>query len=196
MIVAHVLRRLVSGTARGMLRRWPTTLLTLGLLVGGVAALAPRGQVPGMPSAVGGEAGRASESDTREMIIENLRQTRPGEQIDLVLKEKAGNRRLMMAVEMHEARSIVADLNRRTDGPMTFELMRSLVQELGGSVNRVVVNNVTETTFHAKVVMNADNRQIEIESRPSDAIALALRSKAPIFAEAGVLDKAGVASAN
>ena len=61
---------------------------------------------------------------------------------------------------------------------------RSLVQELGGTVNRVVVNNVTNETFYAKVIMSTDSRQVEVDSRPSDAIALALRARVPIFAPA------------
>jgi bifunctional DNase/RNase len=83
----------------------------------------------------------------------------------------------------------------QVDPPTSYDLMRSLVQELGGTVNRVVVSNVTNETFYAKVIMSTDNRQIEVDSRPSDAIALALRAHVPIFAEASVLDRAGVGAA-
>jgi bifunctional DNase/RNase len=79
---------------------------------------------------------------------------------------------------------------------MTYDLMRSLVTGLGGDLNRVVVNNVTDTTFFAKVVMSSNGREVEIDSRPSDAIALALRAKVPIFADATVLEKANTASAS
>jgi bifunctional DNase/RNase len=72
--------------------------------------------------------------------------------------------------------------------------MRSLVQELGGTVNRVVVNNVSNETFYAKVVMSTESRQVEVDSRPSDAIALALRAHVPIYAATAVLDRAGVVS--
>jgi len=202
MIVAHILKRLIGGSVRGMLRRWPTTLLALVLLVSGTLAMWSRGMLPGVPSMaeVPGFEGiglaAAAASDTREMTIENIRQVR-GDQIELILKEKSGNRRLVMVVGQTEALAIASDMsNRRTDYPRTYDLMRSLVQELGGTVNRVVVNNVTDTTFYAKVIMNADNRQVEVESRPSDAIALALRVKAPIFAEVSVLDKAGVLNPN
>jgi bifunctional DNase/RNase len=54
------------------------------------------------------------------------------------------------------------------------------------------VNNVSNETFYAKIVMNTDRRQVEVDSRPSDAIALALRARVPIYAEASVLDRAGV----
>lgn len=210
MIVGHVLRRLVGGTLRGMLRRWPTTLLTLILLGAGVSALGARGLVPGLPAFGPGmaglgvaAAGGSTSTDVREMTVEDIRpargqqQANGPQQINLILKEKSGNRRLVMAVEINEALSIAADVgNQRTSGPMTFDLMRSLVREMGGTLNRVVVNNVTDTTFYAKVMIHADDRQIELDSRPSDAIALAVRSKVPIFAEASVLDKAGTLNPN
>jgi bifunctional DNase/RNase len=203
-IIARIVRRLVGGTARGMLRRWPTTLLALALLIGGVSALGSRGLVPGLPQfslgdVPGFEVASPQARETREMTIEALRPVRGGEEIELVLKEKSGNRRLVMSTGIGEAAAIAGDLNtRRGDRPttLTYDLMRSLVQELGGTVNHVVVNNVNETTFFAKVVMTADNRQIEVDSRPSDAIALALRAKAPILADVSVLDKAGVLSPN
>jgi bifunctional DNase/RNase len=200
MIVARVLRRLAQGVGRGMLNRWPTTFLALALAIGGAYTLASRGSIPGVPAFSGlpglSESSAVAAAETREMTIENIRPVRGGEQINLILKEKSGNRRLVMAVGQGEALAIASDLNRRQDGPMTYDLMRSLVQELGGTVNRVVVNNVTDTTFYAKVIMNADDRTIEVESRPSDAIALALRSRAPIFADVSVLEKAGVMSPN
>ena len=204
MVVGHVLARVVRGLVVGMVRRWFTTLLAFVLIGGGIVALASRGMVPGVPAGQLGFDGSATvasgPSDTREMVVEEVRPVRNGERIDLYLKEKNGNRRLVMAVGQSEALAIFADLNssaqaaRRIESPKTYDLMRSLVQELGGSVDRVIVNNVSETTFFAKVIMNGTNGPIEVESRPSDAIALALRSKAPIYAEASVLDKAGVTS--
>ncbi len=203
MIVGHVVARVVRGLAIGMVRRWFTTLLALVLLAGGGLALASRGFVPGVPAAQmpWSEGAAASESsDTREMVVEKVEPVRNGERIDLYLKEKNGSRRLVMAVGQSEALAIFADLNasapstRRIESPRTYDLMRSLVQELGGSVDRVIVNNVSDTTFYAKVIMNGASGPVEVESRPSDAIALALRAKAPIFAEVSVLEKAGVAN--
>ena len=205
MIIARILRRLVTGTIRGMVYRWPTTLLALILIGGATLFLGSRGLVPGLPtvadlpsvpwmSGSGSPSGTTS-TDAREMMIEDLRPDRANQQITLVLKEKSGNRRLVMAVGQSEALAIASDLNNRrsnNDRPMTYDLMRSIVQQLGGTLDRVVVSNVNETSFFAKVVLTTDNRQVEVESSPSDAIALALRSKVPIFAEASVLDKAGV----
>ena len=138
-------------------------------------------------------------TDVREMVVEEIRPIRGGEQINLILKEKAGNRRLVMSVGQSEALAIFVDLSAiqsrakpKVESPTSYDLMRSLVQELGGTVNRVVVNNVTNETFYAKVIMSTESRQVEVDSRPSDAIALALRARVPIFAESSVLDKAGV----
>jgi hypothetical protein len=141
----------------------------------------------------------ATSGDVREMVVEEIRPIRGGEQINLILKEKAGNRRLVMSVGQSEALAIFVDLSAiqarakpKVEPPTSYDLMRSLVQELGGTVNRVVVNNVSDETFYAKVIMSTESRQVEVDSRPSDAIALALRIRVPIFAESSVLDKAGV----
>ncbi len=198
MIVGHVIARIVRGLAIGMARRWFTTLLALVLIGGGGFALASR-IVPAEQLPWSGMAVTASEpSDTREMVVEKVEPVPSRQRIDLYLKEKNGNRRLVMAVDQGEARAILADQNpslaraNQIEAPPTYELMRALVRELGGSVDRVVVNSVTDTAFHAKVVMSAATGTVEVESRPSDAIVLALRAKAPIYAEASVLEKAGI----
>jgi bifunctional DNase/RNase len=202
-IVGHVIKRLVRGMAVGMMRRWVTSLLALGLIAGLVYGLAVQGlvQIPGLTPAAADTAAAAAptSADVREMLVEEIRPVRNGEQINLILKEKAGNRRLVMSVGQSEALAIYADLSAaqarakpKVESPTSYDLMRSLVRELGGTVNRVVVNNVTNETFYAKVIMSTDNRLVEVESRPSDAIALALRARAPIFADASVLDRAGV----
>ena len=205
MIVGHVISRLVRGLAVGIVHRWFTSLLVVGLIAGTVYGLAAQGliQVPGLsptPDALGFVP---TSNDVREMVVQEIRplQSRSGEleRIDLILKEKAGNRRLVMAVGQSEAMAIFADLSAiqtrakpKIEGPTSYDLMRSLVTELGGTVNRVVVNNVTNETFYAKVIMSTESRMVEVDSRPSDAIALALRARVPIFAESSVLDKAGV----
>jgi bifunctional DNase/RNase len=200
-IVGHVLKRLVRGMVVGIVHRWFISLLTLGLIGGVAYGLVDQGLIPGvtLPNALTTSASSApTSSDMREMAVEEIRPNRAGDQITLILKEKRGNRRLVMAVGQSEALAIYSDMNRQArlqvEPPTSYDLMRSLVQELGGTVNRVVVSNVTNETFYAKVVMSTDNRQIEVDSRPSDAIALALRAHVPIFAAASVLDRAGVSS--
>jgi bifunctional DNase/RNase len=207
-IVGHILSRLVRGMAVGIVHRWFISLLTLGLIGGVVYGLAVQGfiQIPGLvltPDTSSRASAQVASADVREMQVEEIRPVRGGEQINLILKEKAGNRRLVMSVGQSEALAIYSDLSAvqprtstaprpKIDSPTSYDLMRSLVQELGGTVSRVVVSNVSNETFYAKVVMSTDSRQVEVDSRPSDAIALALRARVPIFAEASVLDRAGV----
>jgi len=187
--------------AVGIVHRWFTTLVTLGLIAGAAYGLVAQGMIPGvaLPSFLTTTVMSApTSSDMREMAVEEIRPNRAGDQITLILKEKRGTRRLVMAVGQSEALAIYSDMNRQArlqvEPPTSYDLMRSLVQELGGTVNRVVVSNVTNETFYAKVIMTTDSRQVEVDSRPSDAIALALRAHVPIFAEASVLDRAGVGS--
>jgi bifunctional DNase/RNase len=204
-IVGHVISRFVRGLAVGIVHRWFTSLLVVGLIAGTVYGLAAQGliQVPGLTPAPDALGFVPTSTDVREMVVQEIRplQSRSGEleRIDLILKEKAGNRRLVMAVGQSEAMAIFSDLSAiqsrakpKIEGPTSYDLMRSLVTELGGTVNRVVVNNVTNETFYAKVIMSTESRMVEVDSRPSDAIALALRARVPIFAESSVLDKAGV----
>jgi bifunctional DNase/RNase len=208
-IVGHIFTRLVRGMVVGIVRRWFVSLLTLGLIAGAVYGLALQGtiQIPGLNLTpdTSSTVAAATASDVREMQVEEIRPVRGGEQINLILKEKSGNRRLVMSVGQSEALAIYSDLSAvqarsggttaprpKIESPTSYDLMRSLVKELGGTVSRVVVSNVSNETFYAKVVMSTDSRQVEVDSRPSDAIALALRARVPIFAEASVLDRAGV----
>jgi bifunctional DNase/RNase len=200
-IVGHVVKRLGRGMAVGIMRRWFISLLAIGLILGAGYGLAAQGliQMPGLTPTTDSAESMATSGDVREMVVEEIRPIRGGEQINLILKEKAGNRRLVMSVGQSEALAIFVDLSAiqarakpKVEPPTSYDLMRSLVQELGGTVNRVVVNNVSDETFYAKVIMSTESRQVEVDSRPSDAIALALRIRVPIFAESSVLDKAGV----
>jgi bifunctional DNase/RNase len=76
--------------------------------------------------------------------------------------------------------------------PLTHDLLRSVIAELGGNVEYVVVNDLSNDTFFARIMLQVDGRSVEIDSRPSDAIALAVRAQVPIFADESVLEKAGV----
>ena len=75
---------------------------------------------------------------------------------------------------------------------MTHDLLESVIQSLGAQVNHILVSDLSDDTFYAKIVLQHNGSQTEIDSRPSDAIALAVRTQAPIFASDSVVDKAGV----
>ena len=76
--------------------------------------------------------------------------------------------------------------------PLTHDLLRAVIDELGATVDYVVVSDLTNDTFFAWIMMHLDGKSLEIDSRPSDAIALAVRAQVPIFADESVLEKAGV----
>jgi bifunctional DNase/RNase len=76
--------------------------------------------------------------------------------------------------------------------PLTHDLLSSVVGALGASVNSIIVNDLKNDTFFAKIILNVDGKQLEVDSRPSDALALAVRVDVPIFVEDTVLDKAGI----
>ena len=76
--------------------------------------------------------------------------------------------------------------------PMTHDLLGSVIGDLGGSIHSIVVSELKNDTFFAKIVIDSNGTLIEIDARPSDALALAVRSEAPIYAEDEVVEKAGV----
>ncbi len=76
--------------------------------------------------------------------------------------------------------------------PLTHDLLRSVIDALGASVHSIVVSELKSDTFYAKIVLDVNGGQMEIDSRPSDALALAVRTETPIYVEEEVLDKAGI----
>jgi len=127
-----------------------------------------------------------------EMTIESIRVSLMNYQRVVILKEKDADRYLPIWIGPAEADAIAVRLQEVSVArPLTHDLLRSVIDALGATVSHIVVNELTNDTFFAKIHLEADGRQLVIDSRPSDAIALAVRVQVPIYAEA-VLDKAGV----
>ncbi|MBA7702172.1 hypothetical protein ES703_110929 [subsurface metagenome] len=76
--------------------------------------------------------------------------------------------------------------------PLTHDLLSSIIDNLGATVNSIIVSELKNDTFYAKIMLNADGGLLEVDSRPSDALALAVRVEVPIYVEEVVLDKAGI----
>jgi bifunctional DNase/RNase len=128
-----------------------------------------------------------------EMIIDSIRVSLMNYQRVVILKEKETNRYLPIWIGPAEADAIAVRLQDvQVARPLTHDLVRSMIETLGGSVHHIVVNDLTNDTFFARIILNADGHDVEVDSRPSDAIALAVRVEVPIFVEESVLDKAGV----
>jgi bifunctional DNase/RNase len=113
----------------------------------------------------------------------------------LTLKEKNGNRRISMAVGTTEALAIAQQRGSTQippdQQPKAYGLMRDAIQQLGGRIDRVVVNDATQREYLAQVVLSNNGEVTVVKARPGDAIALALQSGAPIYVESQVLDKFG-----
>jgi bifunctional DNase/RNase len=128
-----------------------------------------------------------------EMIIDSIRVSLMNYQRVVILKEKEADRYLPIWIGPAEADAIAVKLQDVTvPRPLTHDLLRSVIDALGATVNSIIVSELKNDTFYAKIILNVDGGQMEVDSRPSDALALAVRVGVPIFAEEIVLDKAGI----
>src|SRR3954452_19411577 len=109
----------------------------------------------------------------------------------IILRDKAEQRVLPIWVGLPEANAIALQIeNVSTPRPMTHDLLRNVIQDLKASVHKVVVCDLQENTFYALIYLLKNGETVAIDARPSDAIALALRTRAPIFVEDEVIDNA------
>ena len=109
----------------------------------------------------------------------------------VVLKDENEKFFLPIWVGIFEANAIALQLeNISTPRPMTHDLLRNMIAELDGRVTRIVINDLRDSTFFAQIRLLVGEKTLEVDARPSDAIALALRAEAPIFVAQSVLDQA------
>ena len=128
-----------------------------------------------------------------EMAIDSIRVSLMNYQRVVILKEKVAERYLPIWIGPAEADAIAVKLQGVTvPRPLTHDLLVSVIESLGASVNSIVVSDLKNDTFFAKIMLNVDGNVVEIDSRPSDALALAVRCEVPIFADESVMDKAGI----
>ena len=128
-----------------------------------------------------------------EMIIDSIRVSLMNYQRVVILKEKAADRYLPIWIGPAEADAIAVKLQDVTvPRPLTHDLLRSVIDALGATITSIIVSELKNDTFYAKIILNVDGGQMEVDSRPSDALALAVRAGVPIYAEEIVLDKAGI----
>jgi bifunctional DNase/RNase len=109
----------------------------------------------------------------------------------VILRDHDGQRVLPIWVGIFEANAIALQIeNISTPRPMTHDLLRNVIQDLKAAVQKVVVCDLQENTFYALIYLTLNGDTLAIDARPSDAIALALRTRAPIFVEDTVIDNA------
>ena len=106
----------------------------------------------------------------------------------LVLRDEAGQRTLPIWIGMFEAHAVALQLeNSSSARPMTHDLLKHMIEALGGTVTEVHITDVREGTFCALIYLSANGDQVAVDSRPSDALALALRTRAPVYVAEHVL---------
>ena len=134
-----------------------------------------------------------------EVVIDSIRVSLMNYQRVVILKEKMAERYLPIWIGHAEADAIAIKLQGvAVSRPMTHDLLRSVIDTLGASINFIVVNDLKNDNFFAKIALRVDGHQIEVDSRPSDALALAVRvnrpdgTPIPIYVDDSVMDKAGV----
>ena len=128
-----------------------------------------------------------------ELEIESIRVRQETQQRAVVLKVKDSDLYLPIFIGQFEVEAIRFKLmNVEVERPMTHDLLGSVIDDLGGTIHSIVVSELKNDTFFAKIVIDTNGTLIEIDARPSDALALAVRSEAPIYAEDDVVEKAGV----
>jgi len=128
-----------------------------------------------------------------EMSIDSIRVSLMNYQRVVILKEKMSDRYLPIWIGPAEADAIAVKLQGvAVPRPLTHDLLTSVIDTLGAAVNSIIVSDLKNDTFYARVILDIDGKQLEVDSRPSDALALAVRTGVPIYADESVLDKAGI----
>jgi bifunctional DNase/RNase len=128
-----------------------------------------------------------------EMTIDSIRVSLMNYQRVVILKEKDSDRYLPIWIGPAEADAIAVKLQGvAVPRPLTHDLLNSVIEKLDATVNSILVNDLKNDTFFAKIFLDVDGKQVEVDSRPSDALALAVRTGVPIYAEEAVLDNAGI----
>jgi bifunctional DNase/RNase len=128
-----------------------------------------------------------------ELEIESIRVRQETQQRAVVLRVKDSDLYLPIFIGPFEVEAIRFKLmDVEVQRPMTHDLLGSVIGDLGATVESIVVSDLQNDTFYAKIVMNYNGNVVEVDSRPSDAIALAVRANAPIFASDDVIEKAAV----
>ncbi len=129
-----------------------------------------------------------------EMTVESVRINLATQQRVVILKATKQERYLFIWIAHAEAYAIAVELQGTTSPrPLTHDLLKNVIGELGARIVSIVISDLIDEIFYARIVLDVAGRHVEIDSRPSDAIALAVRAKTPIYVEESVLERAGVA---
>ncbi len=128
-----------------------------------------------------------------ETVVESIRVNLVTQNRVVFLKEVQGDRHLPIWIGDFEAQAIAMELQGvASPRPLPYDLMKAIVGDLDGKIERVLVTDLSQDVFYARIIIRVGSRTVEIDSRPSDAIALAVRASCPILVEESVMERAGV----
>lgn len=132
-------------------------------------------------------------SDMVEVVIDSIRVSLMSQQRIVILREKSAERYLPIWIGIYEAESITIALQEvEVARPLTHDLMKNIFNELNARVTQVEVVSLRDDTFYGNIIAEVDGRELRIDSRPSDALAIAVRTHVPIFVAQSVMDAAGI----
>lgn len=132
-----------------------------------------------------------------ETTVESIRVSLVTQNRVVILKEVGGDRHLPIWIGAYEAEAIAMELQGVTPTrPLPYDLMRSILSDVGATIDQIVIADLSDQVFFARIMLDKDGRTIEIDARPSDAIALAVRTGSRIMVDDAIMSQAGVALEN
>jgi hypothetical protein len=128
-----------------------------------------------------------------EVTIDSIRVSLMSQHRVVILKDVDSERYLPIWIGPCEADAITVTLQEvEVPRPLTHDLLKNMILEMGGEVEHIVISELRNEVFYARIVMEAGGRHLEVDSRPSDALALAVRLRVPVYIEDAVMEKAAV----
>jgi len=128
-----------------------------------------------------------------EVKVDSIQVSLMSEHRVIILKDINVERYLPIWIGPYEAEAIALRLrNVEVARPLTHDLLNNVISKMGGEVSHIIVNDLRNDTFYARISVNVNGHKLEIDSRPSDAIALAVRANTPIFVEEDVMAQASI----
>jgi uncharacterized protein len=128
-----------------------------------------------------------------ETVVESIRVSLVTQHRVVILKEVTGDRHLPIWIGPFEAEAIAMELQGVTAArPLPYDLMKTIINDMGGEVREILVTDLAQDVFYARIVIDVNGHSLEIDSRPSDAIALAVRTRVSILVDESVMERAGV----
>tara|TARA_B100001996_G_scaffold25568_2_gene19707 strand:- start:1440 stop:1967 length:528 start_codon:yes stop_codon:yes gene_type:complete len=130
------------------------------------------------------------------MIVDSLKINAMGQRV-MILKQKSGSLYLAIWIAAAEADAIAIRMQKvDVPRPLTHDLFCNAIEKLGGQINKIIIDNLDSGTFFAKISMSINGKEVELDSRPSDAMVIALKLNIPIMCVAKVIEKAGFQKSN